>query len=614
MNVSYIDKFIELIPDIAFFKNVQGKYIYFNDVFLNFVNKEKKDVINKTVFDFYSNENAIKCSANDKTILAQNKNKIYEEVFKKDNEDDQYFLITKKIIYDDEKNQLGLFCILKDITIKKQYEFIYEDNNLVLEYIAMHDNLTKVLDKIVHLAEERNNGSICSILLLDKKKQYLLGASSPSLPDFYKEAIDGIEIGEKVGSCGSATFKKERVIIENMDTHENWQPYLGLTQKANLHACWSEPIFSSKDEILGSFAIYNTIVKSPSDFELKLISSYAHLASIAIEKEYNNKLIKVKEQQVLEQTKITNKKLKIKADELSQLFDNALTGLMYITKDRVLIKGNQRLADILGYDNSEEMIGISMSQLHLSEDRFIEFGKTHFDSLKYKEKSNIEYQLQKKDGSSIWCELSGKVIDERKDTEFDNSVLWVINDISKRKEFENKAQEKTKEIEQKNEQLKDVASKDYLTGLYNRIKSDKVLEYQLKYSKRYNNIFGAILIDIDFFKDVNDTYGHQVGDIVLCEFANLLQNTSRETDIVARWGGEEFLIVVKNINKESISSLAEKLRVRIESHEFFKVNHITASFGVAIYRENDTMNKIISRVDEALYKSKHVGRNTVSFV
>ena len=105
------------------------------------------------------------------------------------------------------------------------------------------------------------------------------------MPAFYNEAIEGVEIGEKIGSCGAAAYKKERVIVEDINSHENWAAFLELTQKANLHACWSEPILSSNKEILGTFAIYNNSPKAPSSFELKLISSYANLASIAIEKE-----------------------------------------------------------------------------------------------------------------------------------------------------------------------------------------------------------------------------------------------------------------------------------------------------------------------------------------
>lgn len=80
-----------------------------------------------------------------------------------------------------------------------------------------------------------------------------------------------------MGSCGSAAFTKKRVIVENIDQHENWQPYLELTRNANLHSCWSEPIFSSNDEILGTFAIYNDKPTYPTEFELKLISLYAHI-------------------------------------------------------------------------------------------------------------------------------------------------------------------------------------------------------------------------------------------------------------------------------------------------------------------------------------------------
>ena len=80
------------------------------------------------------------------------------------------------------------------------------------------------------------------------------------------DAINSLKIGEKIGSCASAAYKKERVIVENINTHENWQDYLDLTQKANLHACWSQPIISSQNEVLGTFAIYNNVVKAPIKF------------------------------------------------------------------------------------------------------------------------------------------------------------------------------------------------------------------------------------------------------------------------------------------------------------------------------------------------------------
>jgi len=171
-----------------------------------------------------------------------------------------------------------------DLETNNHYKNIFEDTRELLGYVAIETSLQKILDKIVKLAEARNPGTYCSILILDSNKKQLLNGSAQSLPKYYNDAIHGIEIGETIGSCGSAAFKKERVIVENIDLHENWQPYLELTQKANLHACWSEPIFSMNNQVLGTFAIYNTKPKSPTVFELELIEAYANIASKAIEK------------------------------------------------------------------------------------------------------------------------------------------------------------------------------------------------------------------------------------------------------------------------------------------------------------------------------------------
>ena len=613
-DIKSIPNFIELIPDLAFFKNMEGQYIYYNNLFLDFVQKRREDVINKTDFDLFSHESATEFRKDDLSILSSNTSKSYEEVLKRDAYDDLYFHTTKQIVYDEHENQLGLFCIARNITSKKEYELIYEDNKLLLEYIAINDNLTQVLNMIANLSEKRNVNSKSSILLLDKNKSQLFNASAPSLPSFYNDAIHGLKIGEHVGSCGSAVYKKERVIVENINTHKNWAPFLELTNKANLHACWSEPIFSSNNEIFGSFAIYHEKPKAPSDFELKLISSYAHLAAVAIEKEKNKLLLQEKDIQILEQVKFSNKKLESRENELEQLFQTALVGLMYITGERILIKGNQRLSDMFGYDNPDEMVGISMSQIHLSSDRFEEFGEKNFESLKYRVNFNIEYQLRKKDGTPLWCELSGKALDENIPSNLKKGVLWTINDISRRKRLEEKVQERTNEIEHKNEQLRILASKDYLTELYNRSKLDEVINYQLKRAKRYENGFGLILLDIDFFKLVNDTHGHQVGDKVLCEFSTILSTFSRETDTIGRWGGEEFLLIIENVDKIAIVQLAEKLRAKIENNIFSVVNNATASLGVTIYCPDDSMNDMIKRVDNALYNSKNNGRNRVSYL
>lgn len=296
--------FIELIPDLVFIKDTEGKYKNCNQVFLNFFKQKKEEVIGKTDFEIFSKVNAQKFHEIDKKIFKTEKKATIIEKFIHTDSSISYFETTKEPLYE-KGEKIALFCIAKNITQKKEYEIIYNDNKSLLEYIAIKNNLSKILDKIVKLAENRNPNTKCSILILDKSKRHLIKGSAPSLPNFYNKAINGVKIGEKVGSCGSAAYKKQRVIVSDINSHENWQAYLELTNKANLHACWSEPIFSSNNEILGTFAIYNSSPKAPSDFELKLINSYAHLASVAIEKANTNSLFKEKENEILKNELLT---------------------------------------------------------------------------------------------------------------------------------------------------------------------------------------------------------------------------------------------------------------------------------------------------------------------
>ncbi len=163
------------------------------------------------------------------------------------------------------------------------------------------------------------------------------------------------------------------------------------------------------------------------------------------------------------------------------------------------------------------------------------------------------------------------------------------------------------------EHLKLLADTDKLTGLYNRSKLDILLKKELKRSQRYESPFGLILIDFDYFKDINDTYGHQVGDEALIEIAELLREHLRVNDIAVRWGGEEFIIVYLDIKKEELLKLAHELCKKIEDHQFKKVGQQTASIGVTLFHKNDTINKIIKRADQALYEAKSSGRNRVVF-
>lgn len=151
---------------------------------------------------------------------------------------------------------------------------------------------------------------------------------------------------------------------------------------------------------------------------------------------------------------------------------------------------------------------------------------------------------------------------------------------------------------------------DKLTGIYNRIRLDEVLSAEYVRFKRYGQIYSLIMFDIDFFKKVNDTYGHLVGDEVLKSLANLIKSSIRESDVFGRWGGEEFLIVCSGTDVEGAYNLASKLRRKVELFEFPSVDRVTCSFGVAQIDDAGTDN-MVKRADDALYRAKLDGRNRV---
>ena len=172
--------------------------------------------------------------------------------------------------------------------------------------------------------------------------------------------------------------------------------------------------------------------------------------------------------------------------------------------------------------------------------------------------------------------------------------------------------EAQKDIEEKNKELEKLAITDKLTNLYNRRKLDELLENEIQRSERFGRTFGFAILDIDHFKKVNDTYGHQVGDEVLIEIANILKENLRKTDFVGRFGGEEFVIICPESTIEKINDLMENFRLIIKNHNFKKIKNQTASFGVTVSKKGDDKDSILKRADKALYQAKNNGRNKVS--
>lgn len=257
---------------------------------------------------------------------------------------------------------------------------------------------------------------------------------------------------------------------------------------------------------------------------------------------------------------------------------------------------NPAAEGILGYKASE-VIGKNLHYLIIPENYrsqyeagFAVFSKTgkglHVGR-------TTEFQAVRSDGIQIPVEVSLSVANLQGKWH----GIGIMRDITERK--------KSERI------LKQLATTDSLTLLANRRKFEETLAAEVERAKRYDTELSIALIDIDHFKEINDNFGHQTGDEVLIKFSATVSSAIRTTDMAARWGGEEFALLVPQTGEADVISLAEKVRQAVEQHEFLENKQVTCSIGTATLQIDDSVHALIERADKALYAAKNSGRNQV---
>jgi PAS domain S-box-containing protein len=171
-----------------------------------------------------------------------------------------------------------------DVTERKRAEALREGESRILEMIARDARLEEILDSLVRVVEAQFAGLLCSVLLLDEDGQHVRHGAAPSLPESYIKAIDGLCIGPKAGSCGTAMYRREPVVVTDILEDPLWEPYRGVIEPYGFRACWSTPILAPSGKALGSFAMYYCEPRSPSPAETRALEMATHLAGIAIER------------------------------------------------------------------------------------------------------------------------------------------------------------------------------------------------------------------------------------------------------------------------------------------------------------------------------------------
>ena len=449
---------IDQLPDNLWVKDVGSRFVISNIVTAERMGLTRTaDLIGKTDLEMLPPEIAQKFYADEQQVIRTGEpiKDIEEYVF--DAQGDKVWVLTTKAPLFDERNQIfGVAGVSRDITERKRADALRDGQAHILQKIALSAPLGEVLEQLVHLIEAQLKGIVGSILLLEVDGIRLRLGAAPNLPKAYNEVVDGVCIGPKVGSCGTAAYRQEAVIVADIMTDPLWEDFRGLAAEHSLGSCWSTPILSHQGAVLGTFAMYSSSIRAPTEAESHLIDVATRIAGIAIER---------------------------------------------------------------------------------------------------------------------------KLAEER---------------------------------------ISFMASHDALTGLPNRsLLNDRVAQAVL-YAERYDRWVAVVFVDLDNFKIINDSLGHNAGDEVLKTVAGRMVECTKTTDTIVRLGGDEFVVVLFDQPKDAdvISAAVQKIQasialpVRHGGHEF----RVTGSFGVAIY-PNDGLGAetLIANADAAMYRAKDIGRDVFQF-
>ncbi|MCB5302468.1 sensor domain-containing diguanylate cyclase [Yersinia bercovieri] len=244
------------------------------------------------------------------------------------------------------------------------------------------------------------------------------------------------------------------------------------------------------------------------------------------------------------------------------------------------------------------------------------------------ERYQIEYRCQTHEGDYIWIEDRGKVIERNRDGSV-SRMIGAHRNIHDKKhrleklELKNKTlealvEERTSELRKINYQLqqqldikKSLSETDVLTSAANRYLLEKVLKHEYNRAKRFCQPLSLLSLDLDNFKFINDQYGHSVGDLTLTHIVDVIRNNIREVDVLGRWGGDEFMIVLPNTQLNEAKTIAEEIRQLIEVMPVDGNIHVTMSLGVVELAQNEAQEQLLIRADKMLYNAKAAGKNVI---
>ncbi len=328
------------------------------------------------------------------------------------------------IVRDKNGKAIRIIGAASNITERKKEEVLLLDKQQITEEIAINESLKTILETITRVIEKNIPDSICAIQLIDLDGEHLHQGAAPNLPNTYNLAIEGIPVRDKTGSSGTAAFKKEMIFASDINTDPRWIDYKELALSHGLKACWSMPIISNKDTVLGTISVYFKTIKKPKSMDVEFLKKISKYARIAIEKENTTNIL------IHSETKYRN------------LFERNLAGTYQSSIDGKILSCNTTFANMLGYATPKELQQEDTGVFYFFDtdlDRFLK-------ELKEEEKMiNLEMKLKRKDGTAIYvlqnCYLQTDIITNKK------MIEGVMIDITKRKKIQQALEESFSNLE-----------------------------------------------------------------------------------------------------------------------------------------------------------------------
>jgi diguanylate cyclase (GGDEF)-like protein/PAS domain S-box-containing protein len=472
----------------------------------------------------------------------------------------------------------NFIAIKQDITERKLAQQVQQLRTDVLDRITATAPLPAILEDIAHRLESLRPGIRVSIQLLDETSGCLLTGAAPSLPDFFNAAMDGLKPKIGQASCGTSAALGEAMIVEDILAHPYWAPYASVAAQAGLRACWSIPFKDENGQILGTFGIYYGQTQAPNQIDMDLIGEFARITGLAVQRV----------------------RASIALRQAAAVFQSTREGILITDLDSRITSINPAFTQITGYEEAD-VLGRNPKLLQSGR-----HDKAYFLSMWASIQQTGHWQGEiwnrRKDGEPYPQLLTISTV--RDDRGLPTHYAGVMTDISQLKRSEAR--------------LEHLAHYDPLTNLPNRLLLLSRMQHALEQAERQQRQVAVLFIDLDRFKDVNDSLGHPIGDKLLEILAQRMRKRLRENDTLGRLGGDEFLVVLEGLERpEDAAGVAQNLIQELEQPFTLPRGHevyIGASIGISVYPgDGQDANALIQHADVAMYQAKEQGRNTYRF-